>query len=123
VTVPTLAEWLEEWSAAPRHHLEVSAGDPLADVWATALGTGMRRGELVGLRCGDVDLGGARLTVTSSLVHVDGKTAWKPPKTGRTRTISLDPRTLEVLDRRSVSRPAHAPVFTDTVGGPILPNG
>ncbi len=57
---------------------------------ATALGTGLRRGELLALRWGDIDLKGGLLTVQRSLERADRSTRFKEPKTRRSRrTISL----------------------------------
>lgn len=117
---------LHVWDAAQvRHFLAVSVDHPLADLWAVALGTGMRRGELLGLRRGDLDLEASRLTVATSLVHVDGTTTFKAPKTGRSRTLSLDAHTVAVLRRRlrgAVSDGhAEAPVFAGADGAPLRP--
>jgi integrase len=60
--------------------------------------TGMRRGEILGLRWSDIDLKAARLTVNQSLERLGGKTAFKPPKTaGSRRTITLPTLTVEAL--------------------------
>lgn len=50
-----------------------------------ALGTGLRRGELLGLRWTDVDLDDARLTVQRSLERVNGIIREKETKTARSR--------------------------------------
>ena len=60
--------------------------------------TGMRRGELLGLRWSDIDFKAARLTVNQSLERVKGKTAFKSPKTTTSRrTITLPALTVEAL--------------------------
>ena len=60
--------------------------------------TGMRRGELLGLRWSDVDLAKAKLTVNQSLERLAGKTVFKSPKTtGSRRTITLPALTVEAL--------------------------
>ncbi len=43
--------------------------------------TGMRRGEILGLRWSDIDLKAGRLTVNQSLERLGGKTTFKAPKT------------------------------------------
>ena len=50
-----------------------------------ALGTGMRRGEMLGLRWSDVDLDGAALTVNQTLQEAYGEIIFKEPKTTRSR--------------------------------------
>jgi len=74
---------------------------PLPDypIYATALATGMRRGEILALRWGDVDLDGAKLRVERSLEQTKAKgLRFKAPKTrhGR-RSITLPEQTVSVL--------------------------
>jgi integrase len=60
--------------------------------------TGMRRGEILGLRWSDIDLKSSRLTVNQSLERLSGKTTLKPPKTaGSRRAITLPALTVEAL--------------------------
>ena len=47
--------------------------------------TGMRRGEVVGLRWSDVDFTKSELTVTGIVVRVGGALSWTAPKTDRSR--------------------------------------
>jgi integrase len=67
-------------------------GKPLYLIGATLLGTGMRRGELCGLRWKDLDLDGGKLRVEQSLEQTKAGLRFKSPKTkhGR-RTITLAP--------------------------------
>ncbi len=60
--------------------------------------TGLRRGELCGLRWSDTDLPRSSLTVRRAVKHADGK-GWVvgDPKSHQTRTMALDPFTVEVL--------------------------
>jgi integrase len=63
-----------------------------------AVGTGMRRGELLGLRWSDVDLAGGALTVNQTLQEAYGEIAFKEPKTTRSRRrITLPDVVLEEL--------------------------
>ena len=71
-----------------------------------AVTTGMRRGELLGLRWSDIDLKAARLTVNQSLERLSGKTTLKPPKTsGSRRTITLPALTVEALREHRAAKP------------------
>ena len=79
--------------------LDALRGKSLYPIVATALGTGMRRGELLALRWKDVDLDGAKLHVEQSLEQTKrGGLVFKAPKTrhGR-RTITLPSSTVAEL--------------------------
>ena len=78
--------------------LRAAQGSELQAIIAVAIGTGLRRGELLALRWSDVNLDTRRLTVRRSLETVEGVTRTKPPKTARSaRTIVLPPFVAEVL--------------------------
>jgi integrase len=88
------------WSAAEvRTFLEFVANDRLAAMWVLLCTTGMRRGEVLGLRWEDVDLENGRLAVRRALVEVDGyELVTSEPKTTRgRRSVRLDSRTLAAL--------------------------
>jgi integrase len=91
-------------------------------LWVLA-NTGMRRGELLGLRRGDVDLDAARLSVNRSLVSVGyalhesrGKT-----RTAR-RCIDLDERTVDMLRTTCTGGDDDAHVFARDDGSPYHPH-
>lgn len=121
------------------------AGDVLAKlrglalypIISLALATGMRRGEILALRWGDVDFDGGRLRVEQSLEETKaGGLRFKSPKTkhGR-RAITLPAST--VTDLRAHRReqqeqrlalglgkaPPDALVFSTLEGAPRSPNG
>lgn len=110
------------WNAQQlRAFLDVTEGHRFQVVLWVAANTGMRRGELLGLRCGDVDLDAARLSVNRSLVSVGyalhesrGKT-----RTAR-RCIDLDARTVGML-RTCASRDDDAYLFARDDGAPYHP--
>jgi integrase len=80
-------------SAQVQTVLKTLKGKPIYTVAAVALGTGMRRGELLALRWQDVDLDGASLRVERSLEQTKaGGLVFKAPKTrhGR-RLVTLPP--------------------------------
>jgi integrase len=63
-----------------------------------AVTTGIRRGELFGLRWSDLDLARSRLSVNQSLELVRGRAVFKAPKTkGSRRTLTLPAITVEAL--------------------------
>jgi integrase len=73
-------------------------GERLDVLWKLYLTTGMRRGEALGQKWGDVDLDAGRLAVRRTLVAVGGKATWSEPKTAAScRVVSLDPGTIAAL--------------------------
>ena len=77
-------------TAGHRHHR----------TWWLAAHTGIRRSELIGLQWRDIDLEHRRLSITRTIVAVNGR---MHPSNGKTanaaRTIDLDERTLAILAR------------------------
>jgi integrase len=70
----------------------------LAAAWRLAALTGMRRGEVLGLRWADLDLDEGWLAVCQTLVVVDNQICVSQPKTARgRRRIALDPVTISAL--------------------------
>jgi integrase len=97
--------------------------------------TGMRRGELLGLRWRDVDLDAAQLSIVQSLTTVRWKPVVTPTKTQRSRrTIYLDTFTVDALrahrKRQKEDQLAAGAawdssqdlVFRDEVGGLVHPD-
>jgi integrase len=81
--------------------MEVAKGTELEIPIIVFVGTGLRRGELFGLKWNDVDLEQARLTVRRSIEIVGRERREKPPKTARSaRTISLAPFVVEAFRRQ-----------------------
>ncbi len=74
------------------------AGDRLATAFLLAASTGMRRGEVLGLRWLDVDLIARRLAVRQTVVSVAYKVMLGAPKTAKgRRSIALDTHTVAAL--------------------------
>jgi integrase len=71
----------------------------LASLIFVAATTGCRRGELCGLRWSDIDLDMCTITVRRSISDAGGKVSVKGTKTHQARRLTLDPATLEVLQR------------------------
>lgn len=81
--------------------------------------TGLRRGELCGLRWADIELEGATLTVLQTIVTVRGAAALSDVRSAHSRrTIDLDAATVAVLRRHRVAqlewRMLAGPGWTDT---------
>jgi integrase len=69
-----------------------------AGVWALLATTGMRRGEMLGLRWSDVDLDAGTVTIRSTRIRYGTTIARSTPKTARgNRTIAIGPATVSVL--------------------------
>ena len=132
---------LRYWTAADlRTFLRAAQGEHLYPALHLAAFTGMRRGEVCGLRWADVDLDAGVVTVrqtrTSSADLVVGTgthVVVGEPKTGHGRRVDLDPATVTVLkgwrrqqaeDRLALggSWPDHGLVFTDAGGQPPHPD-
>ena len=119
------------WSRAEASaFLAAVRNERLFPIWALALASGLRRGELCGLRWIDVDLDAARLFVRQSMA-LDGyeAKAGKPKSRASIRTIGLDPDTVDVLRGWRVVQEAElafagvkaALVYTQTDGSMIHP--
>jgi len=81
--------------------LRAAAGTELGVPIAVLVGTGMRRGELLGLKWSDVDFEAGKVSIRRSVEMVDGERREKPPKTRRSaRTLALAPFVLEALRRQ-----------------------
>jgi integrase len=101
VPKPTAARRAEMryWTSAElRHFLDSARDSRHFTAWYLAASTGMRRGELLGLRWSDIDLERGRLAVRRALVSVSYTVYESDAKTQRSeRVIDLDARTVKVL--------------------------
>lgn len=59
--------------------------------------TGMRRGEVLGLRWSDIDFNQSRVSVRQSLISVAYKLNFSTPKSHQARNIDLDQTTVQLL--------------------------
>jgi integrase len=109
------------------------AGDRLEALYLVAVGCGLRQGEILGLRWGDVDLEGRTLSVRNALARVDGELRLVEPKSATSRRIIPMPafvaealaahrvrKATEALPRRPLPPDPFADlVFTTTLGTPL----
>jgi len=73
--------------------LTQAAGNQFYPVYYTAVSTGLRQAELLGLRWRDVDLDGLSLSVSQVLYKRGGVCIFKEPKTkGSSRRVSMTPK-------------------------------
>ena len=101
-TASTTARELE-WTANDlRTFLDHHREDRLFPAWRVMAVTGLRRGELLGLKWTDLripDIGTPTLTIRRTIVTVDGTPTISTPKTeGSIRTAPIDPDTVQVLE-------------------------
>jgi integrase len=126
---------INAWSAEElRRFLDHTRGSPLHPLWLVAASTGLRRGELLGLRWDDVDLDAGVLAVRRALSVVRERPRLKQPKTSRCRTLRLDTVTVTTLreqrDRQRRDQAANEQtwcnewnlVFTDATGRYLVPD-
>jgi integrase len=99
---PEMQTWDEGQLRAFLQHVH---GDRLEAAWTLAATTGMRRGEILGLRWSDLDLEAATASIRQTLVTVDYTPTFSDPKTkAGGRMISLD---LELVAALKAHRTDH----------------
>jgi len=90
---------IRSWDAEElKTFLRATANERLAALWRLAATTGMRRGEILGLRWTDVDLARGMLSVVQARVRGEEGVETSSPKTPRgRRSIDLDSGTVSCL--------------------------
>jgi integrase len=113
-----------------RTFLEAAKGDRLESLYVLAITTGLREGELLGLRWPDVDLEGGKLQVLRQLTRTKKGLSFTVPKRGRTRVVRLTDTAVVALKTHKTAQNAerlkagslwqdHDLVFTSTIGTPV----
>ncbi len=101
--------------------LKAAKAHRLYALYAVAVGTGMRQGELFGLQWADIDFEGCSLSVNRSLEEIKGKLRLKEPKTGKGRRIDLPAFVVAALNEHRAVMLSEGnitgPVFCDHAGG------
>lgn len=128
---PEMSVWTPE---ELRTFLDSVRSDRLFAAWLLAATTGMRRGELLGLRWADIDPDSSTARVRQIRTVARYEVVTGSPKTEKgARTISLDPATVATLRTHRIAQmeerlavgPAHQEtgdlVFTREDGSPIHP--
>ncbi len=86
------------------------------------LATGLRRGELLGLKWENIDFENKTITVRQQVMRIDGKTIEAPLKTKNAyRTISIGDDVIEVLKKQKAKEKGEF-VFHNKKGEPISPD-
>jgi integrase len=111
--------------------LKTAQGDRLEALYVLAITTGLRQGELFGLKWEDFDLAAGRLSVRRTLTTPKGGRRLGPPKRSKSRrSVKLTARAVEALtahrERQLKEREKlaelwqdHGFVFTTQVGTPL----
>jgi integrase len=132
---PTPEEMRPLSEAEARTFLESTreSGDRFEALYVLAITTGLRRGELLGLRWEDVDLKRRTLRVGRALVREGGRHTLGETKTKRgRRQVKLTPRTVNALKVHRKKQleekmkfaglfKEHGLIFASTVGTPVNP--
>jgi len=84
--------------------LEAANGSRLSAPVYVAAVTGMRRGELVGLKWADVDFDSGQLAVRRSVEQTRGGVRCKTPKSRKARTIQLSTHAFDVLKKHRTAQ-------------------
>ena len=117
-----------------RIFLAAAEGDELFALYRLAALTGMRRGELCGLRWEDVDFTGQTVRVRKALAMINGTPSVATPKSRRSRrVIDIDDRTTQILQEHRERQLEAAEfvgagwyetgyVFTTVIGTPQHPD-
>jgi len=115
-------------------YLDAVADDRLFPLWALAAATGMRRGELMGLRWDDVDLDAGVISIERSTTQLGKERVTTTPKNHERRRVAIDAHTVATLkawkkaqaeERLAVGAAWADPaghLFTWQDGGPVLPD-
>jgi integrase len=111
----------EEMSAI----LTACYGTRIYDVVFLEYGTGLRRGEILGLKWEDVNFDNNTISINKSWIVINGKAQWSDAEHGTktesgTRVIAVPPQVMDELKKRQ--QPDNIYVFQSKTGLPMNPN-
>ena len=93
------------------------------ELYYAELATGLRRGELLGLKWEDIDFKHANLRVKRQIARINGEIVEAPLKTKNAyRTLPLADDTIQVLKQQRKKVGSSPWVFPSPTGGPISPD-
>lgn len=102
--------------------LDEAKASGVYELYYIELATGLRRGELLGLKWEDIDLTAGVIRVRRQVSRIDGKIVEAPLKTKNAyRTVTISPQAVEVLNAQK-AKTNDEYVFPSPSGGPISPD-
>lgn len=106
------------------NHIKPNIGKvPLEKLTSLELATGLRRGELLGLKWEDIDLERGDLRVRRQIARINGEVVEAPLKTKNAyRTLPLAEDTIGVLEAQRKKTGSSSWVFPSPTGVPIFPD-
>ena len=115
------------------HFVEAIKGHRFETVYLVTLFTGMRQGEVLGLKWENINFDSGKITVDHQLQKVGGTFSFVSPKNGKGRTITAAPFVLSVLKRHRAHQAeqqlkagqlwqGEGLVFCNEVGHHLYPN-
>jgi len=82
--------------------------------YTLAIETGMRKGELCGLKWEDIDLSSRRISVRRTLIRSGPEPILGPPKAGRSRAVAISPQMASLLKRHKTKQSESKLALGDT---------
>jgi len=102
--------------------LEEAKRSDVYEMYYIELSTGLRRGELLGLKWEDIDMKQGIIRVRRQVSRIDGKIVEAPLKTKNSyRAVTISPQAVEVLKAQK-EKADDEYVFPSPKGGPISPD-